>query len=248
MHTKASPWIWSLYDFANSLANIMLSFYFSLLVVTTLGKSDAWVSIPVALTTILLLFTLPYLGSVTDRMRRYKPALAITTLLSIAALFLLGLSAAHAATSPFAFGGMVVFYFLFQYFYQAAFGFYLPFLQTLSKTHTRSWVASLGFAIGQFGNIVGLVIAYPLIASSFSLLGLTKVPLVFCLGALLFLVCYAIFHWYFHEEAYAGVEVRSIFPHMKRTSSGILSPTICLQTPSLRFNSLPHSISTKLAT
>ncbi|GEM_PF-859368 len=216
MSPRTHLWVWTFYDFANSLANIIVAFYFSLFVVGQLGKSDAWVSVPVALTTLLLLFTLPYFGSVADRIKKYKPALAITTLLSIVSLFLMGISAVHAASSPFYFMAVIVFYFLFQYFYQAAFGFYLPFLQSLSKTNARSWVASLGLAVGQLGSIVGLVIAYPLAESSFSILGLSKIPLAFCVGAVLFLVCYAIFHVYFKEEQYRGTEMKSIFPHSFR--------------------------------
>lgn len=200
--SKSNPWIWSLYDFANSLASIVVSFYFSLFIVSQLGKSDIWVSVPVALATFLLLITLPFLGSVTDKVKRYKPALFTTTMLTIGSLILLGIFVAKTIINPGLFIFVIVFYFLFQYFYQAAMAFYLPFLQSLSQNHSRDFVASLGLAAGQLGNIVGLVIAFPLASSSLNILGLSKTPLVFCFGAILFLIFFLIFNKKFKEEDY----------------------------------------------
>src|SRR3989344_349048 len=199
---KSNPWIWSLYDFANSLASIIVSFYFSLFVVSQLGKSDVWVSVPVAITTFLLLATLPFLGSVIDKVKRYKPALYTTTILAICALILLGIFASKIILNSNLFIFVIIFYFLFQYFYQIAMAFYLPFLQSLSQRHSRDFVASLGLAIGQLGNIVGLAIAFFIVGSDLNILGLSKIPLAFCFGAILFLIFFFIFNKKFKEEDY----------------------------------------------
>jgi UMF1 family MFS transporter len=90
--------------------------------------------------------------------------------------------------------------------------FYLPFIQSLSKNHSREFVASLGLATGQFGNIVGLVIAFALVASKLNILGLTNIPLVFCAGAILFLIGFIIFNKKFLEEEYSHEPLSHFLP------------------------------------
>ena len=217
-----NPWIWSLYDFANSFASIIVSFYFSLFVVTSLGRSDLWVSAPVALTTVLLVLTLPFFGSIADRMKRYKPTLALTTIIAIAALFSLGVFAALSLHHPWMFIFVLLFYFLFQYFYQAAFAFYMPFMQELSKKHERSFVASIGLAAGQLGNVVALLIAVPFVESGIHFAGTTGIPLVFCFGAVMFFILYIPFHLKFREPnehsaefyQYIPKSIKELFTHL----------------------------------
>lgn len=216
MKNTSNPWIWSLYDFANSFASIIVAFYFSLFVVGSLGKSDIWVSAPVAIATLLLLLTLPFYGSVADRMKRYKPALFATTLISIAALFLMGIFSSGASRSPAFFVGIIICYFLFQYFYQAALSFYLTFLQHLSKTYSREFTASLGLAAGQLGNVVGILIAFPIASSDIPVFGISGPPLAFCLGAILFLIFFLPFHFKFQESAATPTAFENFLPRSFR--------------------------------
>lgn len=67
--------LWLLYDFANSLAFVSLGFYFSLYFVSDHGMPDYWLSIAVVLSTILLLLVLPYLGRLSDKLKRRMPFL-----------------------------------------------------------------------------------------------------------------------------------------------------------------------------
>ena len=209
---KNNPYIWSLYDFANSLAGIIVAFYFSLFIVSTLGKGDFWVSIPVAISTFILIITLPFLGNIADKIKKYKPALTITSLLTILSLFLLGIFAAKTIADPSYFWFVIIFYFLYQYFYQAALAFYLPFLQSLSENNDRNFVASLGMAAGQLGNIIGLIIAFPIAKSTFNIYGISEIPLVFCFGAILFFIVFGIFNKKFQEDNYNTISKNSFLP------------------------------------
>jgi UMF1 family MFS transporter len=209
---KSNLWIWSFYDFANSLASIVVSFYFSLFLVNELHRSDLWLSIPVALATVMLFLTLPFLGSVTDKIKRYKPALYISSLLSIVVLILMAICCQEAKTNQLFLFPVVLFYFMFQYLCQAALAFYLPFIQDLAETNSRDTVASLGMAAGQLGNVVGLIVAFPIISSGANILGMTGTPLVFCTGAILFLLGLFFFNSRFKEENYDTSHSASFLP------------------------------------
>ena len=186
---KKRIWLWSLYDFANSLAFINVSFYFVLWFVSDLKGSSIWVSIPVALSTIVLFFTLPALGAFSDKIRRRMPFLIVFSLCAIVSLFLLGFLAVktNALSQPVLIG-IVILYFLFQYFYQAALAFYNPFIDDLSVGKTKEFISGIGMAAGQVGNIIGLLLVFPIAQGKFSFLGLSGRSSTFLVGAILFLI------------------------------------------------------------
>lgn len=156
-------WLWALYDFANSLAYINVSFYFALWFVSDLGARDLWMSLAVATTTVLLLFTLPNVGAWSDRLGRRMPFLIGSSLLAIGSLAALGLIApnVHELTPGFTFL-IILLYGAFQFFYQAALGFYLAFTQELSKGSSAERVSSIGLSAGQLGNVMGLIVMLPI--------------------------------------------------------------------------------------
>lgn len=209
---KLSPVTWGIYDLANSLASIAVAFYFSLFVVKELGYADLWVSVPVAFSTILLLLTLPFFGAVADRMRRYKPALTVTTLLAIAALAGMGFAAQWAGEYQVWFWVLIASYLVFQYAFQAALAFYMPYLQEIARRHSREVTASVGHAAGQVGNVAGLLIAFPLASGAVVWAGLSGTPLVFLVAALLFLLGYLIFASRFREDAMSSGAVEHFLP------------------------------------
>lgn len=186
---KRNVWLWAFYDFANSLAFVNVSFYFALWFVQDHKISDIWVSVPVALSTIILLFTLPAFGALSDRLRRRMPFLIIFTLLAIASLFFLGLV---AIKSP-SFGSSVLFlivalYFLFQYFYQASLAFYNSFVHDFAIGRTKEKLSGLGMAAGQLGNIIGLLLIFPIAQGKIELFGAAGREGTFLIASLLFFI------------------------------------------------------------
>ncbi|HYC34261.1 MAG TPA: MFS transporter, partial [Candidatus Paceibacterota bacterium] len=115
--------LWLLYDFANSLAFANLSFYFTLWLVEDRNFSDMWVSIPAALATVCLLLTIPHFGSLSDRTGKRMVFLRTFSWLSIACLFLIGLTALLSESKVMV-AVVVVLYFCFLYFYQSSLVFY----------------------------------------------------------------------------------------------------------------------------
>src|SRR3989344_4334479 len=180
---------WASYDFANSLAFINVSVYFSLWLINDLNASDLWVTIPVILTTLILFFTLPSLGVLSDKLNRRKPFLVGFSILAIGSLLALGITASGVTPGDTSKLVIVsVFYFLFQYFYQGSLAFYYSFIQELAIKKSREWISGIGFAAGQLGNIAGLLIALPIAQSALSIFGVTGKPLLFSFAGVLFLV------------------------------------------------------------
>lgn len=188
---KKRFWLWAFYDFANSLAFMMVSFYFSLWFVGDLRGPDYWISTVVAFTTIVLIFTLPALGKWSDRLQRRMPFLRATTLLASATLFLLGIVGMEVETpTTITLITVITLYALFQYIYQASIGFYAAFMRDISSERSVEKAAGIGLALGQLGNILAILIALPLVTyfdrpSTFVAGGVLFV--VFSLPTLLFL-------------------------------------------------------------
>src|SRR3989344_3609196 len=118
---RKNIWLWVFYDFANSFAYITVSFYFALWFVSDHGASNAWISLAVAIATIILLFTLPAFGVVSDRTGKRMPFLIVFSLLTFISLAALGVTAlAISSFTPMILALVIILYFLFHYFYQAS--------------------------------------------------------------------------------------------------------------------------------
>lgn len=186
--TKRDIWLWALYDFANSIAFVGVMFYFSLWFVSEKGGSDVWMSTAVVLSTILLLFTLPILGHASDRLRCRMPFLAALSILCMLSLLGLGLLMGNVTMlTPFTALPVIALYFCFQYFYQSSFAFYDAYLRDLSSAGlSAEKVSGIGMALGQLGNLVGLLMLMPFGLGKVAFFGLHGKPAAFVVGGILF--------------------------------------------------------------
>ncbi len=182
--------LWLLYDFANSLAFVGLGFYFSLYFVSDNGMPDYWLSIAVALSTLLLLLFLPALGRLSDRLQRRMPFLIQFTILAILSLAGLGWVAMSDAawTNEKAFA-IIAFYFLFYFFYQGSLVFYDSMIPNFIGKRSSESVSGWGMGFGQVGNLVGLVVALQVAEGKWSFLGHEGRSATFLAGAFVFFVC-----------------------------------------------------------
>ncbi len=178
-----------MYDFANSLGNITLAFYFILWFVADLGGADIWISVALAGATIVMFFTLPVFGAISDRLRRKMPFLRVFTILAIISLLALGIVAGQTSTLTFSSGILIIgLYFFFQYFYQGSFAFYHSFLPDLAVSRSLEKISGFGVAAGQLGNVIGLAVALPFASGTFSLFGFSGRPATFLIAAISFFV------------------------------------------------------------
>ncbi len=164
---KKNLFLWSLYDFANSIIYVNFLLYFAQWLVIDGGLSDFWYNAIFAIATVMLLFSAPMLAAQTDRNGGKKFFLNLATI---------GTFVAYSLAVWLAYGGIenvvsvAILFLIGQYFYQLAFVFYNPMLAEIADENHRARASG----IGQFANAAGQVIG---IVATLSLAGTRLGPL-----------------------------------------------------------------------
>lgn len=174
---KKQLFLWSLYDFANSIVYINFILYFAQWIVIDAGLSDFWYNAIFAITTIILLFTAPVLAARTDLYGGRKLWLNIST---IATFISYGLVAIFAQINTSVL--LVALLFLIgQYFYQLSFVLYNPMLDDIADVAHKSRASGIGNFSSSLGFVLGILITLPFADSRIVPL-LISVPVFFILA------------------------------------------------------------------
>ena len=174
---KKKLFLWSLYDFANSIVYINFILYFAQWIVVDAGLSDFSYNAIFAITSVILLFTAPVLASRTDSRGGAKWWLNVST---FATFFFYLLSAIFAWMNMNVY--LIAFMFLIgQYFYQLSFVFYNPMLDDIADESHKSRVSGIGNFASSVGFVIGILITLPFVSSRIIPL-LISVPVFFILA------------------------------------------------------------------
>src|SRR3989344_4557588 len=166
MQTKKNVFLWTLYDFANSLVSIVFFLYFAQWIVIEKGIADIWFNLSFTVSAILLLFTAPLGGILLDKFLRRITGIRYTTIFTA---ILYGICAfLTLIDKPIA---ALVFFTIGAYFYLLSFTFYTPLLNDISRPEKRGFVSGLGICANYLGQIAGLLIVLPLSTGSLSFFG-----------------------------------------------------------------------------
>ena len=203
---RRNIWLWAFYDFANSIAFVNVSFHFALWFIAQQHASDAWMSVSVAATTVAMLIVLPVLGRMSDDRGRRLPFLAVCTMMSILALLGLGVVAAIAPTFTLPVTIFVfVLYSLFNLFYMSCFAFYDALLRSLTTgTGSLEKISGFGGALGQIGNVAGLLLVMPISKGTMSFFGIGGKGGVFLAAGVLFFLSSLPVFLFFREQPVEG--------------------------------------------
>ncbi len=166
MKTKSNIFLWSMYDFANSMVSIVFFLYFAQWIVIDQGVADIYFNLTFTVSALLLLFTVPFTGALLDKSWRRITGLRHTTIFS--ALFY-GLCALSAISNHSTFA--LIFFTLGLYTYLLSFTFYTPLLNDLASPERRGRVSGWGIAANYLGQFTGLLIVLPLSSGTISLFG-----------------------------------------------------------------------------
>jgi|SRR3989344_1200296 len=190
---------WVFYDFANSLVSVVVSFYFGLYFVDTLGLSDIWISVVSVVSTLFLLFILPRFGARADKYGLHKKYLTITSVFISISAVALGISMSLPSSGLKALFFVIFFYFFFQVLFQAALTFYTSFLKGIARENEDK-IAGIGNGLGQLGSFFGLAIGLLIVTKEVHLSFLSPIGLVFVVNAILFLIIYSFLQKGFIQE------------------------------------------------
>jgi UMF1 family MFS transporter len=153
--SRRALYAWALYDLANTTFSLnVISRYLPLIVVQDLGGRDLDVSLAYSASMLLVAFSAPILGALSDLSGRRVPYLGITTFGAVAATALMGGGVRAAVLlALFAFAN---------YCYQAALVFYDALLANVSDETTRGRASGLGIGFGYVGAILSLYTVAPI--------------------------------------------------------------------------------------
>src|SRR3989344_5746590 len=182
---KKNIFLWTLYDFANSIVMIVFFLYFSQWLVVDKGVSDFWYNMIFTIGSVLLLATAPILGSIADKNGEQHNYLNKITILSF--LCFLGVSFVTLFFSNQVFLA-ALFFLLANYLYQFSFVFYNALLHYIAPRELWGRISGIGQTGNLLGQIVGLLITLPLASGTVYLVGETGRAQTFLPATIIFFI------------------------------------------------------------
>lgn len=158
---------WAMYDFANTVWSMNIAtLFFAVWLIEELGASNLAMSIGTALSSFLVVLSIPVFGAISDARQRRKPWVVGFTVIACTATALLGVigytmvpNVTEGQGLPM--GTLVVIvgaFVLANYAFQGAQPFYNAMLSELAPPAERGRLSGLGTALGFVGSIVGVII------------------------------------------------------------------------------------------
>src|SRR3990167_3030003 len=165
---KKNIFLWTLYDFANSIVSIVFFLYFSQWLVVDKGVADFWYNIIFAVGSALLLLTAPILGSIADKTGRQQNYFNKITTLSFLCFLSVSFITLFFSQKIFL---AALFFLLANYLYQFSFVFYNPLLHHIAPKEKLGRVSGIGIGANYLGQVAGLLITLPLAGGTIYLIG-----------------------------------------------------------------------------
>lgn len=158
--SKKKLFLWSLYDFANSIVLIAFLFYFSQWLVIDHGKPAWWYNVSLIVSSVLFILVAPVLSKKIDLTQikmvglRFWTALTFLGYLSVALLAMLTTGTEFFATLLFT---------LATFAYLVCFLYFTPMLNDLSDNNNRSRISGIGQAANSIGQVLGVLVTLPFV-------------------------------------------------------------------------------------
>lgn len=165
---KKNIFLWTLYDFANSIVIIVFFLYFSQWLVIDKGVSDFWYNMIFTAGSALLLFTAPVIASIADKNGRELQYFRGITLLTFLFFISVTVTALFFPDKVFL---AALFYLFANYLYQFSFVFYNAFLHDIAPPNKWGSISGIGQAGNWLGQIAGILLTLPFAAGAVYLVG-----------------------------------------------------------------------------
>ncbi len=151
---------WSLYDFSDTIFSAsILTFFFPLWVAEDMkdaGGSDAVFGFVLSMSALAVALTAPVMGSISDRLNRRVPLLAICVLSCASVTAMIGTMGGLTT-------GLALF-FIGNFLYQTGLIFYNSLIVNVSSEKTRGIVSGIGIGLGYVGLFAAFLIFRPQVA------------------------------------------------------------------------------------
>lgn len=182
---KKKIFIWSLYDFANSIVMIAFFMYFSQWLVIDRGISDFWFNITLTISSLLFLLVGPVLGSIADKTGNKTTGIRITTVLAATLYFITGSITVFYPNHDIL---ATIFFTLATSVYSLSFIYYNSFLRDLASIENYGIVSGWGLVGNYLGQITAILVALPFATGMITLWGISGRAQVFIPATIIFLL------------------------------------------------------------
>ncbi|MFA6554178.1 MAG: MFS transporter [Candidatus Paceibacterota bacterium] len=180
---KKKIFIWSLYDFANSIVMIAFFLYFSQWLVIDRGISDFWFNATLAISSLLFLLVGPVLGSIADKTGNKTSGIRITTILTAILYLITGLITVFIPEYDI----LAAFFFtIASSVYLLSFIYYNSFLKDIAPAEKNGLVSGWGLVGNYLGQITAILISLPFATGVITLWGTPGRSQVFIPATIIF--------------------------------------------------------------
>lgn len=182
---RKNIFLWTLYDFANSITTVVFFLYFSQWLVIDRGVPDFWYNMIFTIGSVFLLLTAPILGGIADKNRkqqRYLNWITVLTFFSFLGVAGITLFFSHQVFLA------VLFFLIANYLYQFSFVFYNALLHSIAPKEKWGRISGTGQVGNWLGQIFGLLITLPFASGAVYLVGETGRAQTFLPAAITFFI------------------------------------------------------------
>ena len=165
---KKNIFLWTLYDFANSIVTIVFFLYFSQWFVVDKGVADFWYNMIFTIGSALLLLTAPILGSIADKNGKQQNYLNQITIIVFVFFLLASFTILFFSQKVFL---AALFFLVANYLYQFSFVFYNALLHHIAPREKWGRISGIGQTGNWLGQITGLLITLPLASGAVYIIG-----------------------------------------------------------------------------
>jgi UMF1 family MFS transporter len=190
--TRRAParerWSWALYDFSNTIFSMNIAtLFFAVWLVKDVGASNTMAAVASSISSLLVVFSIPLFGAISDATQRRKPWVVGFTIISVvmtAAMGiigqtivpLVGAAVIDPVVSEYIITGIpalaiLTAFIVANWAYQGAMPFYNAMMFELVPPNELGRLSGLGTALGYVGSIVGVLMVSPFFNGAIPVVG-----------------------------------------------------------------------------
>jgi UMF1 family MFS transporter len=190
--TRRAParerWSWALYDFSNTIFSMNIAtLFFAVWLVKDVGASNTMAAVASSISSLLVVFSIPLFGAISDATQRRKPWVVGFTIISVvmtAAMGiigqtivpLVGAAVIDPVVSEYIITGIpalaiLTAFIVANWAYQGAMPFYNAMMFELVPPNELGRLSGLGTALGYVGSIVGVLMVSPFFNGALPVVG-----------------------------------------------------------------------------
>jgi UMF1 family MFS transporter len=181
-------WSWALYDFSNTIFSMNIAtLFFAVWLIHDVGASNTTAAIASSVSSVLVVFSIPFFGAISDATQRRKPWVVGFTLIAVAMTALLGVigqnmiplvgeSVIGPVAGKYVLAGLpavaiMTTFIIANWAYQGAMPFYNAMMFDLAPPHQLGRLSGIGTALGYVGAIVGVLLVSPFFDGALPVIG-----------------------------------------------------------------------------